>query len=145
WHRRRFGRDGDLMACVTKRRGKWVVDWRDGAGNRRARFFDTKREGEDFLAKAIPESRQVVRPIVDPNVTVSAYAEHWLWQLAGMVQAGTLKPRTLESYHDTLRLHILPALGGNVRRLDKGGIKALLAAKLAGGLSRNSVRIIHAT
>jgi integrase len=22
------------MACVTKRRGKWVVDWRDGAGSR---------------------------------------------------------------------------------------------------------------
>ena len=134
------------MACVTKRRGKWVVDWRDGARTRRSRFFETKSAAEDFLAKAIPESRQTVRPVVDPGVTVPAYAEHWQTQLAGMVQAGTLKPRTLQSYSDTLRLHILPALaGGRVRQLHKGRIKAFLAAKLAGGeLSRNSVRIIHA-
>ena len=59
------------MACVTKRRGKWVVDWRDGAGNRRARFFETKRLAEDFLAKAIAESRQLVRPVVDPSATES--------------------------------------------------------------------------
>jgi integrase len=45
-----------------------------------------------------------------------------------------------------LDLHILPRLGKiRVRDLDRGRIKIFLASKLASGLSRNSVRIIHAT
>jgi integrase len=50
------------------------------------------------------------------------------------------------SYASTLRLHLLPAFGAwRVQHLDKGGIKTMLADKLAGGLSRNTVRIMHAT
>jgi len=134
------------MACVTKRRGKWAVDWRDGAGARRARFFKTRGAAEDFLAKAIPESRQMVRPVVDPNLTVTAYAEHWGTQLAAMVQGATLKPRTLESYADQLRLHILPALGSErVRNLHRARVRVFLVAKLAAGLAPRSVGVIYGT
>lgn len=46
---------------------------------------------------------------------------------------------------NTLRLHLLPILGGmKVRHLQKGRVKALLAEKLSSGLARNSVRIVHA-
>jgi integrase len=45
-----------------------------------------------------------------------------------------------------LRLHLLPAFGAwRVQHLEKGGIKGMLADKLASGLSFNSVRIMHAT
>ena len=40
------------MACIRKRRGSWVADWRDGAGVRHWKAFDTKREAEDFLDRA---------------------------------------------------------------------------------------------
>ena len=32
------------MACVRKRRGKYVVDWRDGTGRRRWTTFYRKRD-----------------------------------------------------------------------------------------------------
>ena len=49
------------MACIRKRRGQWVADYRDGGGVRRWRTFGTKRNAEDFLAKTIPEVRQGTR------------------------------------------------------------------------------------
>lgn len=35
------------MACIRKRRGKCVVDYRDGAGIRRWKTYETKREPAD--------------------------------------------------------------------------------------------------
>ncbi len=129
------------MACIRKRRGHWVTDYRDGGGVRRWRTFATKRDAEDFLAKTIPEVRQRKRAVVPVTLTVAAYAERWISLITH-----TVKPRTLESYASTLRLHLLPLFGAwRVQHLDKGGIKAMLADKLASGLSRNTVRIIHAT
>lgn len=129
------------MACIRKRRGQWVADYRDGGGVRRWRTFGTKRAAEDFLAKTIPEVRQGKRALVPATITVAAYADRWLNLIAS-----TVKPRTLVSYARTLRLHLLPALGAwRVQRLDKGGIKGFLADKVACGFARNSVRIMHAT
>ena len=129
------------MACIRKRRGQWVTDYRDGGGVRRWRTFATKRDVEDFLAKTIPEVRQRKRAVVPVTITATVYADRWLRLIAS-----TVKPRTLESYASTLRLHLLPVFGAwRVQHLDKGGIKAMLADKLASGLSRNTVRIIHAT
>ncbi len=129
------------MACVRRRRGKWICDYRDGAGIRRWVTCETRREAEAILAEKVRESRQHIRPAVDPNITLASYAERWL----GLI-APSVKPRTLHSYCGTLRLHILPAFGTTkVRELHKGRIKALLAEKLASGLARNSARIILAT
>ena len=129
------------MACIRKRREKWVADYRDGGGVRRWRTFDTKRAAEDFLAKTIPEVRQGKRALLPVTITVAAYAERWLRLIAS-----TVKPRTLASYAGMLRLHLLPAFGAwRVQHLDKGGIKSVLADKLATRLSRNTVRIMHAT
>ena len=100
-----------------------------------------QREGEDFFAKVIPEVRQRRRAVVPVTITVEHYAERWLHLIAS-----TVKLRTLTSYAGMLRLHLLPAFGAwRVQYLDKGTIKGLLADKLAGGLSRNTVRILHAT
>src|SRR6267143_3823846 len=129
------------MACIRKRRGQWVVDYRDGGGIRRWRTVGTKKAAEDFLAKTIPEVRQGKRALVPVTITVAAYADRWLRLIAS-----TVKPRTLVSYASTLRLHLLPAFGAwRVQQLNKGAIKAMLADKLASGLSRNTLRIMHAT
>src|SRR5437867_10004435 len=129
------------MACVRKRRGKWVVDYRDSAGIRRWITRDTKWQAEDALAEKLRESRQSTRPVVDPDITVSAYSVRWLKLLEA-----SLKPATVDSYDGALRTHLLPIFGPvKVRQLQKGRIKAFLAEKLSAGLSRKTVRIIHAT
>ena len=146
------------MACIRKRRGKYVVDYRDDAGVRRWISCETRRQAEDVLSERLRESRQPVQPVVDTNITVAQYAERWL----ALIAAG-LKPRTVETHRTALRLHVLPTPGRvKIRLLQKGHIKTLLAELLQRGwikeiteggvtrevrlpLSRGSVRIIHAT
>ena len=145
------------MAKVIKgetrgRPDKWIVDYRDGAGIRRWATFDRKRDADGFYDKVRGQRGQRLRPQVDPNITVKDYAARWLGRVAVQV-----KTRTHESYADTLRLHLIPRLGGTkVRLLDRMTICALLEDKLRGlqdesgtvvapALSRNSVRVIHAT
>src|SRR5437660_5982874 len=137
------------MACIRKRRGCYVVDHYDAAGIRRTPSFRTKEAAEDRLAEVLLQCRQKVRPLVDPNISVADYGDHWLTTL----RATDVKPRTIESYHDTLRLHVVPRLGSvRVRDLRKARAKALLLEKATREdpethwrLSRNSLRIIHAT
>lgn len=129
------------MACIRKRRGKWVVDYRDGLGIRRWVTCRTRREAEDVLDERRKESRQPTRPAVDPNIAIAAYAARWL-----QLVSASIKPRTLKGYEQILRLHLLPTFGAlKVRQLAKGRIKDFLSAKLTAGLSRNMVRLIHAT
>ncbi len=100
------------MACIRKRRGKWVVDFRDyfrdsvgiRRGRRRWKTCETRRQAEDVLEEKLRESRQPARPMVDLDITISAYAERWL----GFVRA-SLKPSTFRFYEQKLRLHVLPA------------------------------------
>jgi integrase len=141
------------MACVRKRRGKWVVDWRDQLGVRRWLSFETKREAEDELAVKIKESRQgAMRPVVDRDITLDAYADVWLARIKA-----TVEQKTLASYAQLLRLHVRPAFGPTKMRLiHRGHIKAFLAAKMSEEvttqdgstrrrLGKNSMRLIRAT
>ncbi len=146
------------MACIRKRRGKYVVDYRDGAGVRRWITCETRRQAEDALSERLRASRQPVQPVVDTNITVAQYAERWL----ALIAAG-VKPRTVETHRTALQLHLLPTFGRvKVRLLQKGHIKTLLAELLQRGwiktitedgiprevrppLRRGSVRIIHVT
>jgi len=115
------------MACIRKRRGKWVVDYRDAAGIRRWKTCETKREAEDFLDVERPKTRQWSQLVVDSGVTVSKYGERWL----GMMKP-TLKPGTHTRYEIILNVHIVPILGDvKVRELHRGRIKGFLASKLS--------------
>src|SRR5512132_1328948 len=98
------------MASIRRRkRAKkdvWVVDYRDGAGVRHVETHATKEAAEDAFARLIPESRQAIVPAVDRDITLDQYAKRWLRQIAS-----ELKPRTLRSYGQQLKLHVLPAFG----------------------------------
>ncbi len=129
------------MACMRKRRGKWVVDYRDTAGIRRWITCDTRGEAESQLDEKRRESRQGTRPAVNPDITLEEYARRWL----GILKA-TVKAATYTSYDNTLRLHVLPTFGRvKVRRLQRGVLKAWLAQGLTEGYARDSVRVRHAT
>src|SRR5262245_31823479 len=92
------------MACIRKRRGKWVLDYRDAEKVRRWQTFNTKREAEEALPAALRESRQD-RPPVSPNTPLKEWADLWLKQ-----RTPDLAPRTLKSYRELLDLYVLPTL-----------------------------------
>src|SRR5216684_9070347 len=94
------------MACIRRRRGKWVVDYRDAAGVRRWLTCETRRAAEIVLAERLDESRQPREPVVDPDIRLDAYSQRWL----NLIRMG-VKPRTLDGYQQVLRLHLLPVLG----------------------------------
>lgn len=123
------------MACIRKRRGKYVVDYRDGAGCRRWITCDTRKEANDVLS----EKLRGMGAAKDLNVTLSQYSAHWLERISTGV-----KIRTLECYQDSFRVHINPALGNiKLQKLRRPVVKEFLAGKLRQGLSANSVRIIN--
>ncbi len=99
------------MACIRKRRGKFVVDWRDGGGVRRWRTCDTREQAKVELVHAIQEQQQAIRPGGDMNVTLDDYATKWLQQVKA-----TSKERTWEIYSTVYDHHIAPVLGGRKLR-----------------------------
>jgi len=121
--------------------GRWVLDYRDSFGKRRWKVFRTRQEAEDFAAQARLESRHRRHPTMPPDVTIAEYSAVWLKRLAARC-----KLRTVQSAANTLRLHVLPVFGTErVRRLDRAPIVDWLSQLLARGLSRNTVRLCHAT
>jgi integrase len=129
------------MACVRKRRGKWVVDYRDNAGIRRWVTCANRREADQLCDEKRREARQGIRPVVDPDITVGDYSVHWL----DLIRA-TVKQATFASYSNTLRLHVLPSFGNvKIRHIQRGRIKAWLVGVIARQYARDSVRLMHAT
>jgi integrase len=79
--------------------------------------------------------------VEDRDILLDEYFGRWLQQIAT-----TVAPRTFESYSESYRRYVGPALGKmKVRAIHRGHIKALLTKKRAEGLSNNSVRLIRAT
>ena len=69
------------MAKIIKgekrgRPGKWLVDWRDHAGIRHNKTFDTKREAEDFYAEVLKNQDVRAKLVVNINITLRDYAAH---------------------------------------------------------------------
>ena len=131
------------MARIWKRadRDSWTVDYRDAHGHRRRLAADTREQAEQLLAEKVRESRQAAPPVDNPEITLGAYADPWLGQVAI-----NLAPRTLASYRENFDRYIRPALGHfKLRALHRGHIKSLLGQKRQEGLSKNSVRLIRAT
>lgn len=57
-----------------------------------------------------------------------------------------LRPATLSSYRETLRLHVVPSLGRvRLRVLTPAHVRKLLADKTSAGLGPRSVQIVHGT
>ena len=46
------------MACVKRRRNRWVVDFRDQDGKRRWQTYSTRDEADTALSKLVPAVKQ---------------------------------------------------------------------------------------
>ena len=97
------------MAIVSRRRGKWVADYRDGTGRRHWETYETRRAAEDALAQNVTAVRE--GRYVSPNDkrTVREAFESW-WSL-GVEEDDNrggmpLRLSTKEIYRVTWRVHV---------------------------------------
>ena len=132
------------MASIRRRKDRkatrWIVDSRDIPEGRRL-TFKTREEAELARADMIKASQQAQPAAKDREITLDAYADRWLEQIAVSVETNTSA-----SYRQNLAKHIRPVFGPmKLRDLHRGHIKALLAKKRQDGLSKNSVRLVRAT
>jgi len=93
------------MACVKRRRNRWVVDFRDQDGKRRWHSYKTREEADAALTKLVPAVKQgTYRPPAELP-TLSIVARDWLATKAGhrvSSQAG---------WQVHVESHIVPELG----------------------------------
>ena len=136
------------MAKIVKgegrdRPGKWLVDYRDYAGQRRIKTLETRREAEDFYADILKTQDVRTKPVVGINITLADYAAHWIDTLN---KAGSVKRRTRELYNAQIRRYILPRFSTDqkVRTLQRAAIKAW-ALKLREDLARASTKLAFTT
>src|SRR5262249_11290399 len=125
------------MACIKKRRGKWVVDYRDSQGRRHWETKDDKKAAQDRLSEIL-KGKDI--DIAD-NRTFEEYGNWWLENCA----KGSIKASTYQEYEAVLRKHVYPLLGSTpfveVRR---PMIRELIASKKAEGYEQSTIRNIMA-
>src|SRR5207253_10368812 len=97
------------MANVDKwkrpgRPAVWRCDYLDAGGVRRRKTFQSRELADLFMADRIKEERQHLTPVMDPNITVQAYADHWLRKLRA-------KQGTVETYRKHVELYVTPKIG----------------------------------
>jgi integrase len=126
------------MACIKKRRGKWVVDWRDSSGRRRWESKANKKAAQDRLAEIL-QGDEANRPV--ETRTFQEYAEWWLKNVA----KGSIKESTYQEYESVLKKHVYPTLSA-VQFVDvkRPQIRQLIADKKAEGYEPATIRNIMA-
>jgi hypothetical protein len=108
----------------------------DGTRVRRAVCGKTRKDVADQLAVLIAKTKAGL-PLAVESWTLERFAEHWLTHVVGL----RLRPSTLSSYRETLRLHVLPTLGcTNLRSLTPTHVRTLLANKQPMDLARAQFR-----
>lgn len=129
------------MATIRKRAlpsGKtvWQCDYRDGAGNRRSRQFQKKRDADAFLVQARAEVAQGIHTPDSVSITVEQAGALWL----ARGEAEGLEASTLAMYGQHVRLHINPRIGAvKLSRLTTPAVETF-RDELVAALSREMAR-----
>jgi len=122
------------MACVKKRRGKWVVDYRDTEGHRRWVTVDGNRDdAEQVLSNIIGGGK---RP-VNRKITFKESAEQWLEKEAKV----RLKRSTYLEYKAALDNHLIPFFGRKrFCKVERHDVIAFINKKKTESLSRSTIK-----
>jgi integrase len=113
----------------------------DGSRVRCSVYGKSRKDVADQLVVLIAKTKAGL-PLAVESWSLERFADHWLKHVVGP----RLRPSTLSSYRETLRLHVLPTLGRtNLRALTPSHVRTLLASKAADGLGARSIQIIHST
>ena len=93
------------MACVRKRRGKWIVDFRDQNGRRRWETYDTRKEADAALARRHREVRAGSYIPQEAIPTFAEVAKDWL------ATKQDYRAASYAHWQGHLDLHLIPAIG----------------------------------
>ena len=143
------------MASIRKRtlpsgEIRWLVDYSDQAGRRRAKQFEKKRDAEAWRANALVQVRQGTHVPDSEPFTVGDAAALWLESCEARMEAGQEMERTTYiSYEGHARLHIKDAEIGIERvklsRLNETGVESFRDRLLKAGRSEAMTRKILTT
>ena len=126
------------MACISKRRGVWVVDWRDASGKRHR---DTVKGNRDDAKQRLSEVLKDGSQVVETKQTFKEYGKEWLRTYAKT----EVKESTYREYEAVFRNHLFPAFGPlPFSKVTRKAVKRLIAEKTEAGLSRSTIRNIIA-
>ena len=121
------------------RPGKWLLDYRDAAGVRRIKTFDTKREAEDAAAEQTRE-RGRLKPTLSLDMTVGDLFERWI----KLVEATDAKRRTREVYRALFTRYLSVFKDTQVRHLGRERIEEhLVSLLIEQRLSKTTVKMAH--
>jgi integrase len=128
------------MACVTRRRNRWVVDFRDQQGRRHWQSFTSREAADAALAKLVPAVHQGTYRAPAELPTLEAVARDWLATKAGH------RVSTRAAWQIHLDKHIVPALGRHrIDRVSVADVDAFREARRAAGLSPQTVNKLLTT
>jgi integrase len=118
--------------------GRWEARYWVG-GKRRSVYGSTRKEVTDKLAKATANHRPRTEVAVATDLTVREFFAQY-----DDAVRDTMKRRSLETYRDIARLHLLPAFGGKkLKDLTREHVQRMYSQKRDAGLSAARVRRIH--
>jgi integrase len=137
--RRRAGGEDSIYRDGDRWRGAVSLGY-DEHGNRVRKKVSgrTRAEVNEKLRKLHQQVDSGVIP--DDRLTVQAFLDRWL----AVNLPGTVAESTEDSYVDTVRLHLIPALGRKrLAKLTVADLDRLWKVKRDAGYSSNSVRIMR--
>jgi integrase len=117
------------MATVTKRRGKWTLDYYDQHNKRRWEATDgNKKAAELLLAQRLQEIGKGEFQAKAEQTTFNELAESYLASLV------TVRATTMKSYRGVIQLHVQPYFGArpirNITLADIENFRAHLVGKI---------------
>jgi integrase len=130
------------MASIRKRALKggkvaWQVDYRDQAGARRHKQFQTKREADAWLVQARAQVAAGIHTPDSASITVSEAADLWL---ARCTRDG-LEATTIRQYKAHVEIHIVPRIGKTkLARLSAPAANAFIDQLIHDGRSKEMAR-----
>ena len=123
------------MACVKKRRGKWVVDWRDTKGRRHWETMADKEAAQLRLAKILSAKK-----VDQERRTFREYGDSWLEDVRG-----TIKESSYQEYEAVLRNHVYPTLGDRpFIKVKRTEMRELIQAKKKENCAQSTIKNIIA-
>ncbi len=115
--------------------GRWMarldLGWQDGRRAQKAFYGRTRGDVVEKMGKAQQDLQQGL-PVSANRQNVEQFLGHWLEQVA----KPRVRPRTYDTYHQAVRLHITPYLGHvQLVKLTPQKVQAWLGARATAGVS----------
>ncbi len=132
-------RRGNHEGSIYQRQdGLWCARVSVG-GRRLTAYRKTQREAREWIREALAQVATGLT-VERSRATVGEYLRYWL-----EMSRPTLRPKTSQQYEQIVQQHIAPDLGAvRLKDVRPDHVQALYNRRLAAGVGRRTVRLVHA-